>query len=162
MDVGKAISFVGCIRTNMQFTPILNTSPYYGQLGRKEEALENWRKLLAEDRGWTAESFEAWYHLWNMRDEDIAKLMDGVAKSGVLEAEAKPGPVTPVQATPCSARSPTSPGCFPVLPLIGGGHTRLQPVFVEDVAEAVASILTDTRTRDRINTLANCDAVSTG
>src|SRR5262245_64115647 len=26
-----------------------------------------------------------------MRDEDIAKLMDGVYKSGVLEAEAKPG-----------------------------------------------------------------------
>jgi hypothetical protein len=33
----------------------------------------------------------AWYHLWNMRDEDIAKLMNGVTKSGVLEAEAKPG-----------------------------------------------------------------------
>jgi uncharacterized protein YbjT (DUF2867 family) len=32
---------------------------------------------------------------------------------------------------------------LPVLPLIGGGHTRLQPVFVEDVAEAVASILAD-------------------
>jgi uncharacterized protein YbjT (DUF2867 family) len=32
---------------------------------------------------------------------------------------------------------------LPVLPLIGGGHTRLQPVFVEDVAEAVASILVD-------------------
>jgi hypothetical protein len=26
-----------------------------------------------------------------MRDEDIAKLMDGVYKSGVLGAEAKPG-----------------------------------------------------------------------
>ena len=56
----------------------------------KEEELENWRKLLADVPGWTAESFEAWYHLWNMRDEDIAKLMDGVTKSGVLEAEAKP------------------------------------------------------------------------
>jgi uncharacterized protein YbjT (DUF2867 family) len=32
---------------------------------------------------------------------------------------------------------------LPILPLIGGGRTRLQPVFVEDVAEAVASILTD-------------------
>ena len=31
---------------------------------------------------------------------------------------------------------------LPVLPLIGGG-TRLQPVFVEDVAEAIASILAD-------------------
>ena len=27
----------------------------------------------------------------NMRDEDIAKLMDGVYKSGVLEVEALPG-----------------------------------------------------------------------
>ena len=27
---------------------------------------------------------------------------------------------------------------LPVLPLIGGGRTRLQPVFVEDVAEAIA------------------------
>jgi TolB-like protein/tetratricopeptide (TPR) repeat protein len=65
--------------------------PVYGQLGRKQEAQENWRKLLADVPGWTAESFEAWYHLWNMRYEDIAKLMDGVTKSGVLEAEAKPG-----------------------------------------------------------------------
>lgn len=32
---------------------------------------------------------------------------------------------------------------LPALPLIGGGATRLQPVFVEDVAEAVAKILTD-------------------
>ena len=64
--------------------------PIYGQLGRTKEALENWRKLLAENPGWTAESFRDWYRLWNMRDEDIAKLMDGVTKSGVLEAEVKP------------------------------------------------------------------------
>ena len=69
----------------------MNTSQSYGQLGRKDEALENWRKLLAEDRGWTAESFENWYHLFNMRDQDIAKMMDGVYKSGVLGVEAKPG-----------------------------------------------------------------------
>ena len=43
---------------------------------------------------------------------------------------------------------------LPVLPLIGGGHTRLQPVFVEDVAEAVASILTDPRTVGRTYELA--------
>ena len=32
--------------------------PVYGQLGRKQEALENWRKLLGEDPSWTAESFD--------------------------------------------------------------------------------------------------------
>jgi uncharacterized protein YbjT (DUF2867 family) len=39
---------------------------------------------------------------------------------------------------------------LPVLPLIGGGGTRLQPVFVGDVAEAVARSLTDPRTVGRI------------
>ena len=32
---------------------------------------------------------------------------------------------------------------LPALPLIGGGRTRLQPVFVADVAEAIAAVLTD-------------------
>jgi uncharacterized protein YbjT (DUF2867 family) len=32
---------------------------------------------------------------------------------------------------------------LPVLPLIGGGGTRLQPVFVEDVAKAITNILSD-------------------
>jgi uncharacterized protein YbjT (DUF2867 family) len=43
---------------------------------------------------------------------------------------------------------------LPVLPLIGGGRTRLQPVFVEDVAEAVARILADPGTVGRIYELA--------
>ena len=34
----------------------------------------------------------------------------------------------------------------PVLPLIGGGHTRFQPVFVGDVANAVAACLLDAAT----------------
>jgi TolB-like protein/tetratricopeptide (TPR) repeat protein len=62
----------------------------YGQLGRKQDALEYWRKLQEVDQDRSAETFLKWYHLWNMRDEDIAKFMDGVMKSGVLEADAKP------------------------------------------------------------------------
>ena len=43
---------------------------------------------------------------------------------------------------------------LPVLPLIGGGYTRLQPVFVEDVAEAITSILSDPGTVGQIYELA--------
>ena len=65
--------------------------PILGALGRKEEARENWQKILAEDPSWTAESFVKWYKTWNIRDEDSAKLMEGIYKTGVLGAEAKPG-----------------------------------------------------------------------
>ena len=62
-----------------------------GQLGLKEDALQKWHKVLEEDPGASAETFENWYRMWNFRDEDIAKLMDGVYKSGVLgEAKAQP------------------------------------------------------------------------
>jgi NADH dehydrogenase len=43
---------------------------------------------------------------------------------------------------------------LPVLPLVGGGHTRLQPVYVEDVAEAIALMLTDSGSAGRIYELA--------
>jgi len=43
---------------------------------------------------------------------------------------------------------------LPILPLIGGGYTRLQPVFVRDVAEAIASILGDPGTVGRTYELA--------
>jgi adenylate cyclase len=65
--------------------------PIYGELGRKQDAQEMWRKLVADQGSWTAENFESWYRLWNMRDEDIAKLMDGVYKSGVLGINTKSG-----------------------------------------------------------------------
>ncbi|MEQ9190506.1 MAG: complex I NDUFA9 subunit family protein [Alphaproteobacteria bacterium] len=37
----------------------------------------------------------------------------------------------------------------PALPLIGGGHNRMQPVFVGDVAAAAAAVLADPRTAGR-------------
>jgi uncharacterized protein YbjT (DUF2867 family) len=43
---------------------------------------------------------------------------------------------------------------LPVLPLIGGGRTRLQPVFVEDVAEAIARIFADPGTAGQTYELA--------
>jgi uncharacterized protein YbjT (DUF2867 family) len=43
---------------------------------------------------------------------------------------------------------------LPVLPLISGGHTRLQPVYVEDVAEAIVRILADRGTAGRTYELA--------
>jgi NADH dehydrogenase len=36
---------------------------------------------------------------------------------------------------------------LPVLPLIGGGHTKFQPVFVGDVADAILKCLEDSATR---------------
>ena len=63
--------------------------PILGALGRKEEAREKWQKILGEDPSWTAESFVKWYKTWNIRDEDTAKLMEGIYKTGVLDAATK-------------------------------------------------------------------------
>ena len=44
-----------------------------------------------------------------------------------------------VRRTISSTASPRSRGSSPALPLIGGGQTRFQPVFVGDVARAIAA-----------------------
>ena len=69
------------------FYSYLEIIPVYGQLGRRQDALEAWRKLQALIPDVSAKTFEDWWRLWNMPDADIAKLMEGVHKSGVLGAE---------------------------------------------------------------------------
>jgi NADH dehydrogenase len=49
---------------------------------------------------------------------------------------------------------------LPALPLIGGGHTKFQPVFVGDVAEAVVRCVRDTATRGRIYELGGPNVLS--
>jgi NADH dehydrogenase len=39
---------------------------------------------------------------------------------------------------------------LPALPLIGGGHTRFQPVYVGDIARAIATCIADQATQGRI------------
>lgn len=46
---------------------------------------------------------------------------------------------------------------LPVIPLFGRGRTRLQPVWVEDVAEAVACVLDGPRTRRKVYELGGPD-----
>ncbi|MGQ0671681.1 MAG: tetratricopeptide repeat protein, partial [Hyphomicrobium sp.] len=60
----------------------------FGQLGRRQDAQESWRKLRAEKPDWSASDFETWHRRWNKPEADIAKFMDGVRKSGVLGAGA--------------------------------------------------------------------------
>ena len=40
--------------------------------------------LLKVDPDASAASFADWWRLWNIRDDELARLMDGVSKSGVL------------------------------------------------------------------------------
>ncbi|MEO1090002.1 MAG: complex I NDUFA9 subunit family protein [Pseudomonadota bacterium] len=48
-------------------------------------------------------------------------------------------------------------GISPFLPLIGGGQTRFQPVYVDDVAQAVMKALTDPDTRGQTYELGGPD-----
>ena len=80
-------------RQNQQqemFYSFMEIIPIYGQLGRKQDALEAWQALLKLYPGVTAASFEDWWRLWNISDVEVAKLMEGVYKSGVLQEGAKP------------------------------------------------------------------------
>jgi len=69
------------------FYSYLEIIPIFGQLGLKREALDAWKKLQVQLPDVSAKTFEDWWRLWNLPEADIAKLMDGVRKSGVLVAE---------------------------------------------------------------------------
>lgn len=49
---------------------------------------------------------------------------------------------------------------LPVLPLIGGGQTKFQPVYVADLAQAVVKTITDPRTAGRTYQLGGPDVLS--
>jgi TolB-like protein len=69
------------------FYSYLEIIPIFGQLGMKQEALDAWKKLQAQLPDASAKTFEDWWRLWNIPDTDVAKLMEGVYKSGILGAE---------------------------------------------------------------------------
>jgi hypothetical protein len=69
------------------FYSYLEIIPIFGQLGMKPKALDAWKKLQAQIPDASARTFEDWWRLWNMPEAAIAKLMDGVHKSGALGAE---------------------------------------------------------------------------
>jgi TolB-like protein len=69
------------------FYSYLEIIPIFGQLGMKQEALDAWKKLQAQLPDASAKTFEDWWRLWNIPDADVAKLMEGVYKSGILGAE---------------------------------------------------------------------------
>jgi hypothetical protein len=90
-DYERALEVARQDQDQEMFYSYLEIIPIYGQLGRKQEALDAWHMLLKQYPGASAASFESWWRLWNFRDEEVARLMDGVHKSGVLGADAKPG-----------------------------------------------------------------------
>ena len=90
-DYERALEFIRQDPSQEALYSYVDYLPILGQLGLKQEALEKWHKVLGEDPNWTAESFIKWYKLWNIRDEDSAKFMEGIYKSGVLGVAAMPG-----------------------------------------------------------------------
>ena len=91
-DYERAIEVARQNQDQEMFYSYIEIIPIYGQLGRKKDASDAWQALLKQYPGASAKTFEDWWRLWNISEPEIAKLMDGVYKSGVLDAEAKPAP----------------------------------------------------------------------
>jgi adenylate cyclase len=54
----------------------------YGQLGNVTKAREYWTKCVELEPDWSARKFGEIARLWNLREADIEKFMEGVAKAG--------------------------------------------------------------------------------
>jgi len=83
-DYERALEVARQNQDQEMFYSYLEIIPIYGQLGLKQEALEAWRGLLKEYPAASAETFANWWRLWNIHEDEVAKLMEGVYKSGVL------------------------------------------------------------------------------
>ena len=90
-DYTRALEVARQNQDQEMFYSYIEIIPIYGQLGRKQNALEAWHTLRKEYPNASASSFEDWWRLWNISDAEVSKLMDGVYKSGVLETAAPPG-----------------------------------------------------------------------
>ena len=90
-DYERALEVARQNQDQEMFYSYLEIIPIYGQLGMKQDALEAWRGLLKEYPGASAETFANWWRLWNIHEDEVAKLMEGVYKSGVLGANATAG-----------------------------------------------------------------------
>ena len=87
-DYERALEVARQNQDSEMFYSYLEIIPIYGQLGMKQEALEAWRGLLKQYPGASAETFADWWRLWNIHEDEVARLMEGVYKSGVLGANA--------------------------------------------------------------------------
>jgi tetratricopeptide (TPR) repeat protein len=83
-DYERALEVARQNKQTEMFYSYVEIIPIYGQLGRRQEAQESWKKLREQIPNASAETFEGWWRLWNIRDDEVAKLMDGVYMSGVL------------------------------------------------------------------------------
>ncbi len=83
-DYEHALAFLRQSTDQGTFYVYLEYIPIYGQLGRRDDALAAWRKLLEEEPTASIDTFKSWYRLWNTREADLAKFLDGVEKSGIL------------------------------------------------------------------------------
>jgi tetratricopeptide (TPR) repeat protein len=73
------------------FYVYLEVIPIYGRLGLKPEAAEAWRSMQRLYPGATAQSFVDWWRLWNIKEDEVTRLMDGVYQSGIFGRDSKPG-----------------------------------------------------------------------